>query len=468
VRFCTETLGCKVNQFETQALETILKARGHVLAEPGSGCQAVIVNTCAVTSESGRKSRQAVRRLKALEPDAVIAVCGCFSQVSPEETAALGAELVCGSGDRLSFIDVLEHICAEKTKKDDGEQLPLGSGNRIGFADELERVAAARTAVRLIDDPHQRRIFEELPAGSVSGRTRAYLKIEDGCQNYCAYCVIPYARGPVRSLPTARVRAEAARLEEEGYGEIVVTGIEISSYGKDLDGGVTLIDAVEAVSAAAPRARLRLGSLEPGTVTEPFIERLSRLHNICGHFHLSLQSGCDATLRRMKRKYTTEEFYDAVRLLRRYFPGCGLTADLIVGFPGETADEFEATLAFIGTCAFSAMHVFPFSTRPGTPAASMPGQLDKAVKRERARRATAAARDMARDYGKSCVGQTLDVLFEREEGGVSDGHIVSIGHADNYLEVAAAGTGLRNTRRQVRIMHEKSGLLFGEIVETTI
>ena len=452
MRFCFETLGCKVNQYETQALEAILKARGHTVAEPGSGCDAAVVNTCAVTAESGRKSRQAVRRLKTLEPEAVVAVCGCFSQVSPEEAAALGADLVAGSGDRLRFIDLLEEMCAERAEWNATDKPPV---------------------TRLLDEPAKRRGFEELPAGSLSGRTRAYLKIEDGCQNYCAYCIIPYARGPVRSLPPERVRDEAGRLGREGYGEIVVTGIEISSYGKDLGGAVSLADAVEAVCAAAPHARVRLGSLEPGTVTAELAERLSRLPNICGHFHLSLQSGCDATLRRMKRKYTTSAFYDAVKLLRRHFPDCGLTADLIVGFPGETDTEFEETLAFIKKCAFSAMHIFPYSVRPGTLAATLPDHPDKAVKKARARRAAAVARDMARAYRKSCVGKTLEVLFEREEDGTDQelavqGQAVSIGHADNYLEVAAAGAGLRSKRLPVRIICEKSGLLFGEIADVII
>lgn len=434
MRFCSETLGCKVNQYETQALESILLSRGHTLVAPGEGCDAVIINTCAVTAESGRKSRQTIRRLQKLEPDAVVAVCGCFSQVSPEEAEALGADLVFGSGDKNKLADELERIAGGKAK------------NR-------ENAAARR-----VDDPKQRRVFEELPAGSVSGRTRAMLKIQDGCQNFCAYCIIPYARGPVRSLRPERAAAEAARLNDMGYGEIVVTGIEISSYGKDLDGGVSLIDAVGAIATAAPAARIRLGSLEPRTVTEEFVRALSRLPNICDHFHLSLQSGCDETLRRMKRRYTTEEFYAAVRLLRDNWPRCGITADLIVGFPGETEEEFQKTLDFIRKCAFSSMHIFPFSARPGTPAASMDGRVEKAVRQERVRRASAAAREMARAFAKSQIGAVLDVLFEREENGVW------VGHAGNYLEVGAPGTQLRNKRRSVRINCEKSGRLYGEIL----
>ena len=441
MRFCFETLGCKVNQFETQALETILLSRGHTPAKAGEGCDAVIVNTCAVTAESGRKSRQAIRRLKKLEPEAVAAVCGCFSQVSPEEIQDLGADLVTGSGDRLQFVSMLEQAYTDKAEKR-ANRLPPLSGDSLH-----------------IDNPLGRRVFEELPAGSVPGRTRALLKIQDGCRNYCAYCIIPYARGPVRSLPLARAAAESARLSAEGYGEIVVTGIEISSYGKDFEDGTSLIDAIGAISAAAPAARLRLGSLEPRTITGAFCAELIKLSNICDHFHLSLQSGCDETLGRMKRRYTAAEFYNAVSLLRQYYPDCGITADLIVGFPGETEEEFEKTLSFIKKCAFSSMHIFPYSRRQGTLAADMPEQVPKAVKQERVRRASEAAREMARTYAAGCVGSVLNVLFEREEEGRWHGH------AGNYLEVAAGGTDLRNKTLPVRITHEKDRLLSGEIVQ---
>ncbi len=437
MRFYFETLGCKVNQFETQALESLLLSRGHTKGVPGEGCDAVIVNTCAVTAESGRKSRQAVRRLKKLEPDAVVAVCGCFSQVSPEEIEALGADLVAGSGDRLQFADLLESVCREKAA----------------------RGKSGAPARRAVDDPMARRDFETLPAGSAAGRTRAMLKIQDGCRNFCTYCIIPYARGPVRSMPLEQVRREAARLNEEGYREIVITGIEISSYGLDLEDGTGLIDAVRAAGAAAPDARLRLGSLEPRTITPDFVAALGELDNFCDHFHLSLQSGCDETLRRMKRRYTTADFYQAVRLVRERFPLCGITADLIVGFPGETDAEFNETMAFIRKCAFSAMHIFPYSRRPGTPAADMPGQVLKSVKQERARQAAAAAREMGQAFAETFIGRTLSVLFESEDDGVS------AGHAANYLEVRAEGTGYRNTVRQVRIHGAKERILYGEILK---
>ncbi|MBR6258601.1 MAG: MiaB/RimO family radical SAM methylthiotransferase, partial [Oscillospiraceae bacterium] len=334
------TLGCKVNQYETGAMETLLRRRGHEITDAPDSCDAVIINTCAVTAESERKSRQAVRRLAAEAGEgAVVAVCGCCSQVSPESMKKIGADLIGGSGDREKFISELEKVCACKTK------------------------------AFLIDDALKRREFENLPSGNEAGRTRAMLKIEDGCSNFCSYCVIPYARGPVRSMPAEIVSAEAKSLQERGFREIVITGIEIASYGRDLPGKPTLIDAVEAASAAAGNTRIRLGSLEPRIITEELCARLSALPNLCPHFHLSLQSGCDTVLERMRRKYDTARFYESVTLLRRYFPGCAIAADLICGFPGETEEEFSETLAFIEKCSFASMHVFPYSVRPGTRAA---------------------------------------------------------------------------------------------------
>ena len=429
IRFRFETLGCKVNQFETQALETLLISRGHTAAALGSGCDAVIVNTCAVTAESTRKSRQAVRRLKKLEPDAVVAVCGCFSQVSPEEVGSLGVDLIAGSGDRTKFVDELEHTVSDRTPR------------------------------LLIDDPKKRRVFEALPAGSAAGRTRAMLKIQDGCQNFCTYCIIPYARGPVRSMPPNLARIDAAQLGAAGYKEIVLTGIEISSYGTDLPDCPTLADVIRTVSMAAPDARVRLGSLEPTVITQAFCAGLKTLPNICDHFHLSLQSGCDETLRRMKRRYTTETFFKAISLLRDYFPDCAVTADLIVGFPGETDDAFLKTLAFIKKCDFSSMHVFPFSRRPGTPAADMTGQIEKDVKQERAHRAAQEAKEMTHAYAGSCMGKTLNVLFERETQGWS------VGHAANYMQVSVRQTGLRGEIYPVRVIGEKERLLLGEIIK---
>ena len=341
MRIAIHTLGCKVNQVETAALEAELCRRGHVLVPFEEAADAYIVNTCTVTAVSDKKSRQMVRQAQKRAPGAVVAVCGCYAQTAPEAVEALGVDLVAGTAGRMAFLDDLEALLS----------------------------ARARAPRVTVDDSMARRTFEALPAGGLEGRTRAMLKVEDGCVNFCSYCIIPYARGPVRSLSLEDAAAEAARLAGEGYRELVLTGIEISSWGRDLPGRPGLAELVEAVCRAAPGCRVRLGSLEPRTITEDFCRRCAALPNLCPHFHLSLQSGCDATLKRMNRKYDTARYLQSVELLRAWFPRPGITTDLIVGFPGETEAEFSATLDFLRQCAFSAMHIFPYSRRTGTPAA---------------------------------------------------------------------------------------------------
>ncbi len=427
MKYAICTLGCKVNQFETQAIETMLAERGYERTESGDA-DVVIVNTCAVTAESGRKSRQAVRRLKSENPGAITAVCGCFSQISPEEIKELGADIVYGSGDRRAMVDDIDKMFLEGTE------------------------------TMHIDDPFSRRVFEQLPAGALEGRTRAYMKIQDGCDNFCTYCVIPYARGRVRSMPVNQAAEQAAALGNEGFREIIVTGIEIASYGKDLRDGTALSDVVTAIADAAPQVRIRLGSLEPTVVTEKFCLALSERKNICPHFHLSLQSGCDKILKNMHRKYDTARFMQSVELLRASFSSCGLTADLITGFPGETEEDHRETLEFIQKCAFSSMHVFPYSQRPGTKAAAMPGQLTHAIKNERARQAQQAADDMERAFLEGCIGQAYPVLFESKSKGLWHGH------AGNYCLVAAEGEDLHGAVRNVKITDTDGKVLFGNII----
>ena len=433
MKFCTMTLGCKVNQFETQAMESLLISHGNTPLRLGEGCDVCIVNTCAVTSESERKSRQAVRRVRKLEPDALIAVCGCLSQMAASEMKQLGADFIGGTGDRQ------------------------------GFVSEIERMAAGqRTVPCLTDDPAQRSVIEDLPPGGGRTRTRALLKIQDGCSNYCSYCIVPYVRGSVRSLTLERAAALASMLQEKGIREIVVTGIEISSYGKDLKktdtSAPSLIEAVRGICEAAPNARVRLGSLDPGALREEFLRELSMLGNLCPHFHLSLQSGCDDTLRRMGRKYSTKDVLKAVETLRDLFPDCGITADLIVGFPGETDKEFHQTLEFIKSAAFSDMHIFPYSPRPGTRAADMPEQIEKKVKQGRAGIAAAAAERMALDFRAGQIGKTAEVLFERKRDGFWTGH------TGNYLEVSVTEGGEKNSVRSVKITDIKDRTLWGDIV----
>ncbi|MGI6029806.1 MAG: tRNA (N(6)-L-threonylcarbamoyladenosine(37)-C(2))-methylthiotransferase MtaB [Candidatus Heteroscillospira sp.] len=428
MKFAVHTLGCKVNQYETQAIETLLRERGHSSAGEGERADVIIINTCAVTAESGRKSRQAIRRMQHDHPGAVTAVCGCFSQLSPEQVKELGADIVYGSGDKLRFVE------------------------------DLEKCLDMHDGVMCIDNPFRRVEFEELPAGAADGRTRAMLKIQDGCANFCTYCVIPYTRGRVRSLPVSAAVSRAMSLQAGGFAELVLTGIEIASYGKDLREGENLCSLVCAIGRAAPGLRLRLGSLEPTVITEDFCRSLAELGNVCRHFHLSLQSGCDATLKAMNRKYDTAQFYEKVELLRRYFPGCGLTADLIAGFPGETEEHHRATLKFIEKCGFSAMHIFPYSSRPGTKAADMPGQLSRGEKAERAAQAQAVADAMQAAFLDGQQGRTLPVLFETGENGVFRGH------SDNYCEVEAEGSALHGRVRDVFITGRRGQILTGNLV----
>ena len=426
MRIAIYTLGCKVNQYETQAMEQELLRRGHTLVPFETAADGYIVNTCSVTAVSDKKSRQMIRRCRKLNPAAVVAACGCYVQTHAAEAASLDIDLIAGTGDRMAFLDLFEQAARE------------------------------RQPLTLLDDALRRREFEILPAGGMAQRTRAMLKVEDGCVNFCTYCILPYARGPVRSLPKTAAVAQTAQLRQEGYRELVLTGIEISGWGHDLKTGETLIDLLEAVSAAAGDMRLRLGSLEPRTVTEDFCRRAAQLPNLCPHFHLSLQSGCDDTLRRMNRKYDTARFYESVTLLRRYFDRPAITTDLICGFPGETEAEFDATLSFIEKCGFAAMHIFPYSIRPGTKAAAME-QVPSAVKEQRAGRAAQAAETMRQAYLQGCVGRVYPVLFEQEK----DGYYT--GHAPNYCEVGVRANNLHNKVLDVKITGIIGEMLIGEL-----
>ena len=422
------TLGCKVNQYETQAMEQELVRRGHTLVPFEERADVFLVNSCSVSAVSDKKSRQMIRRCRKRNPDAVVAACGCYVQTHAAEAAGLDVDLIAGTGDRMAFLDLLEQAVREKQP------------------------------VTLLDDALKRRTFEVLPAGGMAERTRAMLKVEDGCVNFCTYCIIPYARGPVRSLPKEEAVAQTAALRQEGYRELVFTGIEISSWGQDLKNGETFIDLLEAVSQAAGEMRLRLGSLEPRTITEDFCRRAAALPKLCPHFHLSLQSGCDETLRRMNRRYDTARFRQSVQLLNRYFDRPAITTDLICGFPQETEEEFAQTLAFIEECGFAAMHIFPYSIRPGTKAAAME-QVPAAVKEQRTARAAQAAERMHRAYLDGCVGQVYPVLFEQSKGERY------AGHAPNYMEVDVEASGLHNVIKNVRITGVDGGVLRGEMAE---
>ena len=416
MKFTCYTLGCKVNQYETQAMEQLLTALGHTLCPEGADCDAVIVNTCTVTAVADRKNRTLIRRLRREHPQAVLGVCGCYAQLNAEDIAALGVDVVSGSAGREEFLQRL-----------------LQRVERRGEGTEIQ-----------VDEALHRRSFEVLPAGGLAARTRAMLKVQDGCNNFCTYCIIPYARGPVRSEPLATAVAQAAALAAEGYREIVLTGIEIASWGWEFKDGNRLPQLVRALCKAVPGVRVRLGSLEPRVIDGEFLS-LADCKNLCPQFHLSMQSGCDTVLKRMRRKYDTARYLQSVEDLKRAFPGCAITTDMIVGFPGETDEEFSQSLDFIRRCGFAHMHIFPYSRREGTPAAAMPDQITKQVKEERARRAGAVAQALFEQYHTAMLGTRVPVLFEQVEDGLSTGH------APNGAKVYAEGEALHNQIRTVRL-----------------
>ena len=409
------TLGCKTNQYETQAMEQLFRQNGHAVGGFEEDCDVYIINTCSVTAVADKKNRAVIRRCRREHPDAVIGVCGCYSQHDPQAAENLGVDVIGGSAGRQAFVEMILSTAEDRQKR------------------------------QQLDEALRRREFEILPAGGLEKRTRAMVKVQDGCVNFCSYCIIPYTRGPVRSAPLETAVEQCRVLAAQGYREIVITGIEIASWGVDLPGKPNPAELIEAVCLAVPECRVRLGSLEPRIITREFCERMQKLVNLCPQFHLSMQSGCDTVLARMKRKYDTARYYESVCLLKEAFPGCAVTTDMIVAFPGETEEEFAQSLAFIRKCGFADMHIFPYSRRPGTPADKMPGQHPNAVKEARSRSAIAVAEEMSRAYRETLIGTTQSVLFEEPEDGLFTGH------APNYVKVYVDGTDLHNEIRDVAI-----------------
>ena len=423
------TLGCKTNQYETQAMERLLCEQGHEICSFEDDCDCYVINTCSVTAVADKKNRAIIRRCRREHPQAILGVCGCYSQHAAQAVRELEADVVGGSGGRQQFLE------------------------------DLLAAAQSRTYQEHLDNALRRREFEVLPAGGLQERTRAMLKVQDGCANFCTYCIIPYTRGPIRSAPLETAVAQAKQLEQAGYREIVVTGIEIAGWGKDLPGKPPVWLLIAEICKAVPHLRIRLGSLEPRIVTEEFAAALSGFQNLCPQFHLSMQSGCDTVLARMKRKYTTEEYMESLERLRNAFPGCAITTDMIVGFPGETEEEFEKSLSFIRQCRFADMHIFPYSRRPGTPAAEMPGQLPNAVKEARSCRAIAVAQDMSRCYHQELLGTTQAVLVEGMEGEHS------VGHAMNYVKIYIPGAYPRNEIQTVAVKSLYGDGVTGEVIQ---
>lgn len=428
VRFLT--LGCKVNQYETEAMLEALERRGFSPAGEGEPADVVVLNSCTVTAQSDQKARQALRRMKRQDPDAVAVLTGCWPQAFPGEAEKLlEADIVLGNARRGELADrILEYLDTRQRIVDVAPHLP-------GEA------------------------FEPMSVGGLRGHTRAFIKIEDGCERYCAYCVIPYARGRVRSKPLDDLRAEVEGLARRGYREAVLTGINLSAYGQDL--GLDLCDAVEAACVVEGISRVRLGSLEPERLTPEVIERLRAQEKLCPQFHLSLQSGCDATLKRMNRHYTGAEYMKIVEDLREAFPGCAITTDVMTGFPGETEEEFAESLEFCQRAGFAKVHVFAYSRRPGTAADRAPDQVPGAEKERRSRVLSEAMEESRREFMEAMAGRTLEVLFERE---VSPG--VWEGLTANYTPVrAACPLDPGGELLPVKIAGVREGYCLGELIE---
>ena len=415
MKFAFYTLGCKTNQYETQAMEQLLRERGHEIGTFDEPCDAYIINTCSVTAVADKKNRAVIRRCRRDNPEALIGVCGCYTQHDAEAVKKLEVDVIGGSANRQAFIGMVLSALEDRTYLED------------------------------LDNALRRREFEVLPAGGLEERTRAMVKVQDGCVNFCSYCIIPYTRGPIRSAPLELAVEQTKELAAQGYKEIVVTGIEIASWGVDLPGKPPVTDLIAALCEAVPEMRVRLGSLEPRIVTPDFCERLRGYKNLCPQFHLSMQSGCDTVLARMKRKYDTARYYESVRLLNEYFPGCAITTDMIVAFPGETEEEYQQSLEFIRKCGFADMHIFPYSRRPGTPADKMPGQHNNDTKESRSRGVIAVAEAMSKAYREAMIGATHAVLFEEVAGDYYTGH------APNYVKVYAQGEDLHNQVKNVKI-----------------
>ena len=412
MRCCFITLGCRVNQYESDAMAELLREAGWEVTDDPSVSDLCIINTCTVTNTADRKSRQMISKAHRLNENAKLIACGCFTQRSPEEAKRLsGVDAVLGSADKNKIVE----IAAALFENEHGE------------------------AEVLVRDVMREREFEELSA-TREGRTRAYLKIQDGCNMFCTYCAIPYARGAIRSRRLESVRNEAEKLNEEGYAEVVLTGIHLMSYGRDFGDGTNILDAVKCFDGLENIKRIRFGSLEPHMMTDEIISGLAANERICRQFHLALQSGSTTVLDRMKRGYTAEQFYALTVKLRAAFgEGLALTTDIIAGFPGETEEEHRGTLAFMEKVGFSKVHIFPYSRRSGTKADGMSGQLTNAVKSERAKELIEKGRELEMKFLKTYIGSTVSVLIEENEGGKA------LGCTDTYAKVAVGSHEEENT-----------------------
>lgn len=393
------TLGCKVNQYETNAMAQKFIEKGYEVVEHTEVADIYVINTCTVTNMSDRKSRQMLRRVKELNKEAIIVACGCYVQVAKEEVEKIEeVDLILGNNEKKNIVELVEKFQNEKIEKEKKSEL-----------EEVEDVMHEKEFVEFGDV-----IYTE--------KTRAVIKVQDGCDRFCSYCIIPYARGRVRSRKPENVISEIEKISKKGIKEVVITGIHIASYGKDFKEEYRLIDLLEEINKIEGIERIELGSIEPLLITEEFVRRLKKLEKICHHFHLSLQSGCNETLKRMNRRYKVEEFRKIVELLRKNYKDVNLTTDIIVGFPGETEEEFQKTYEFLKEIKFYKMHIFKYSQRKGTKAAVMSGQIDGNKKEERSRKLIELSGKNEEEYNKKYVGKEVEVLWEEEKEGFYKGH----------------------------------------------
>lgn len=423
-------LGCKVNAYETEAMQHLLEEAGYEIVPFTQKADVYVINTCSVTNMADRKSRQMLHKAKKNNPDSIVVAAGCYVQTSEKEVLNdLSVDIVIGNDRKHDLVRLLEEYSLDSVND---------------------------TVDDINDGKHD---FEELFIDQTKEHTRAFIKVQDGCNQFCSYCIIPYARGRVRSRRFENVIAEVERLAANGFKEVVLTGIHLSSYGVDFEEATGLLELIQAVNAVKGIERIRLGSLEPKIVTEHFASELSKLDKICPHFHLSLQSGCDATLKRMNRKYTTKEYERGCELLRKYFVHPAITTDVIVGFPGETEEEFEQTKAYLEHIHFYEMHIFKYSKRKGTRAAVMPDQIDEQIKAARSEKLIALGHDMSKEFRKFYIGKNEEVLFE-EKAVIGDKEYF-VGYTKEYVKVAKKTA--ENLENQI-VSGRISGMLTDEIL----
>lgn len=417
------TLGCKVNQYETNAMAQKFKEAGYEIVDMNDDISDIcVVNTCTVTNMSDRKSRHSLRRVKEKNPSAIIAAVGCYAQVAKNDL------------ENMPEIDIV-----------------LGNEEKANIVQYVEKFIENEKKLIEIEDIATKKEFEDMGQITYTEKTRAFIKVQDGCNQFCSYCIIPYARGRVRSRKAESIIKEITQIAQNGIKEVVITGIHVASYGRDFGNENGLIELLEKINEIEGIKRIRLGSLEPKIITEEFMQRLSKLEKICHHFHLSLQSGCDATLKRMNRKYTTSEVKEIIERLRRYYDDVMLTTDIIVGFPGETEEEFETTYQFLKQAKLYKMHVFQYSPRKGTRAAVMPNQIDGNIKEARSKKLIELSNENQKMYNQQLVGKDVEVLFEDKE--VEDGITYFRGHTQNYILVKyKTDENLENTLKNVRIL----------------